>query len=344
MKNLYRRSGIWQYCFTHGAKRYRGSCGKGADYKAAKRLLEKRQREVANAAIDGPQPDRVSFAAFAEDFLATDSPQKKSKDRDRIALDVFRSHWPGIRLDAITAKMVADFTAKRLKYRAAATVHRELRTLKRALKMAVEWGKLRAAPAIALPTVRNNRVSYLEPDKMQQLAEAWPDWFRPYCIMGWKAGARRGEILGLPWSGCDLKSGLITFMDTKNGETGTVAMNATVRRMLQSLPQPVNRSQLVFPAYQQAKNAGSWLTVFDRTWRRACKAAGVSGFTFHDLRHQAATELLARGADLNDVRDFLRHKNMNMTLRYAHLVKGRRTQTAHLLDDTLPQKWPQSAT
>ena len=121
-------------------------------------------------------------------------------------------------------------------------------------------------------------------------------------------------------------------------------MNATVRRMLQSLPQPVNSSQLVFPAYQQAKNGGSWLTVFDRTWRRACKAAGVSGFTFHDLRHQAATELLARGADLNDVRDFLRHKNMNMTLRYAHLVKGRRTQTAHLLDEDKPQIWPQMAT
>jgi len=37
-------------------------------------------------------------------------------------------------------------------------------------------------------------------------------------------------------------------------------------------------------------------------------------------------------AGLNDVRDFLRHKSMAMTLRYAHLVENRRKDTARLLD------------
>ena len=35
---------------------------------------------------------------------------------------------------------------------------------------------------------------------------------------------------------------------------------------------------------------------------------------------------------MNDVRDFLRHKSMTMTLRYAHLIGERQEQTARLLD------------
>jgi integrase len=58
----------------------------------------------------------------------------------------------------------------------------------------------------------------------------------------------------------------------------------------------------------------------------------VERFNFHDLRHQAATDLLTLGAGLNDVRDFLRHKSMTMTLRYAHLIRERRKATAGLLD------------
>ncbi len=42
--------------------------------------------------------------------------------------------------------------------------------------------------------------------------------------------------------------------------------------------------------------------------------------------------MLTLGAGLNDARDFLRHKSMAMTLRYAHLVENRRKDTARLLD------------
>lgn len=48
--------------------------------------------------------------------------------------------------------------------------------------------------------------------------------------------------------------------------------------------------------------------------------------------HQAATYLLTLGADPNDEQDFLQHKTMTMSLRYAHLVKIRRSRTTYLLD------------
>jgi integrase len=70
---------------------------------------------------------------------------------------------------------------------------------------------------------------------------------------------------------------------------------------------------------------------------RQCEGKGIKpDFRFHDLRHQAATDLLSLGATLNDVRDFLRHKSVQMTLRYAHLVRDRRVKTAALLDALAP--------
>ena len=137
-------------------------------------------------------------------------------------------------------------------------------------------------------------------------------------------GARRGEILMLIWNDVDFNRDLITFRDTKNGETGYVEMNVTVRALLESMPPPISRSQRVFPPVKIERLRKAWLT--------ACSKAKIEDFHFHDLRHQAATDLLTLGADLNDVRDFLRHKSMAMTLRYAHLVKARRSHTSRLLD------------
>jgi len=68
-----------------------------------------------------------------------------------------------------------------------------------------------------------------------------------------------------------------------------------------------------------------------------CGGSGVDKLKFHDLRHQAATDLIARDATFDDVRDFLRHKTLAMTLRYRHLLDDRRANTAVLLDPPAPE-------
>ncbi len=163
---------------------------------------------------------------------------------------------------------------------------------------------------------------------MARLMNAAKPWLRPYIIFARFTGARRGEMLRLIWIDVDFKRGLITFRDTKNGEDATVAMNGTIRQLLESLPRPIDRSQGVFPL---ENNDASWQKI-NRAWWGACSTAKITGFRWHDLRHQAATDLLTLGANLNDVRDFLRHKTATMTLRYAHLVGERRERTACLLD------------
>src|SRR2546425_1597734 len=127
-------------------------------------------REVQRERIYDKPPEVVPFADFADDFLETDSPKKKSKDRNRSTLAMFKVHWKDLNLSDITTKMIADFKAKRLKHRTPATVNRELQIIKRLFKMAVEWKKLAASPAVTVKKerVNNSRVRFLEPDEMKR--------------------------------------------------------------------------------------------------------------------------------------------------------------------------------
>jgi integrase len=55
-------------------------------------------------------------------------------------------------------------------------------------------------------------------------------------------------------------------------------------------------------------------------WRKACKAAGVTGFSLHDLRHFYASGLIAAGCDVVTVQRALGHAKATTTLgTYAHL-------------------------
>jgi integrase len=339
MARVYRRKvggkDLGWYCdFRHGGRRYVELAGKDIKESDAQQFLAKRMREVQREDIYDPKPAPApSFGDFADKRLV-EVPQK-SRDRIRPIMEMLKAEWAGKRLDEITREMIADLRRKRLEEvrAAAATVAKEITIIKWLFQVALEDGKIKKSPAskIKRPVVDNTRVRFLEPKEIERLMNALPDWMRPYAVFARFTAARRGEMLNLTWNDVDFKRGIITFRDAKAG-TGNVIMNDTARALLHSLPSPRDRAQRVFPEYHQAPNKPTWLVQFNRAWRRACKTAGISDFHWHDLRHQAATDLLTAGANLNDVRDFLRHKGVAMTLRYGHLIQDRRKETAKSMD------------
>ena len=67
--------------------------------------------------------------------------------------------------------------------------------------------------------------------------------------------------------------------------------------------------------YDPTKPIGSWRTA----WRTLTKQAGLPGLRFHDMRHQAVTELLERGVPEQTVMEIAGHVDPRMLKRYSHV-------------------------
>jgi len=65
------------------------------------------------------------------------------------------------------------------------------------------------------------------------------------------------------------------------------------------------------------------------------KRAGLPRIRFHDLRHTAATLLLAQGINVKVISEMLGHADVSITLRvYAHVMPHMQQQAADAMDAT----------
>ena len=96
-------------------------------------------------------------------------------------------------------------------------------------------------------------------------------------------GQRQGDLLRLPWSGYDGKH--IRLRQRKTGARVVIPVGAPLKAALDATPK---RSTIILTN----SDGKPWTSDgFRASWGKACKAAGVIGVTFNDLRGTAVTRL-----------------------------------------------------
>jgi len=295
----------------------------GQSKQLAKTVFKKRKVEIAEGKfLDRRLQDKTLFKDFGTHFLTVHSSTKRSEDRDTYMVSRFSEHWGTKLLSEITAHMIEEWRSERAKAVSHGTVNRELECLKTLFSKAVEWGKLENNPARRVRKFKlsNQRQRYITQEEFERLHASCSSNLKPIVMLARHTGMRRGEILALRWEDVDFRAGTIHVRTSKNGEGREVPMNATVRAALRALPRRIDDST-VFAIRHVQKSFG-----------RACGAAKLVDFTFHDLRHTFASHLVMAGVDISTVRELLGHKTLAMTQRYSHLSPTHRRRAVEVLD------------
>jgi len=141
-------------------------------------------------------------------------------------------------------------------------------------------------------------------------------------------GMRQSEQFGLTWDRVDLSAGVIRLPETKAGPGRFVLLNARAKTVMSMLFDRSIGDGKVFPHNKKPR----WFT------KQATRAAGISGVTWHTLRHTFISRLVMEGVDLRTVMELAGHKTIQMTMRYAHLAPGHAAKAVEkLCESTAPR-------
>lgn len=202
---------------------------------------------------------------------------------------------------------------------------------------------------VKMPEIDNKRLSFLskiEAKKILEILESTHELTYHLYVLLLFTGARFSEITGaasqknksgekttLRWDDVNFNTNTIYFKKTKNGNERHIAINEILLKTLNMLyknrvndsvvTNSVGGTILRMPKYF----ADSVEDVVPGNNMRPTKYK----ITAHSLRHTHASWLAEAGLDILQIKEQLGHKNIDMTMRYAHLIPNIRHKiTANL--------------
>lgn len=236
------------------------------------------------------------------------------------AKSLVQSDLASLRLDGITDQNAAQYAARR-SHLSPSTINCGLRTLRRALYLAAEWGKLDRMPKIRLAKGERQRERVLTDDEIHRYLASCPQPWRDVATVMLGTGTRPSEVFGLRWERVLLNAdgGLIQIVEGKS---------RAARRILPMVPQVFG----VLEARHKAIGNPSEGWVFPSTSKyghfegdsaknqhaRALEKSKVKPFEPYCLRHTALTRLGEAGCDAFTLARIAGHSSITITQRYCH--------------------------
>ena len=337
-KGLYKQPGskFWWYAISHRGRLIRQSTGK-TDIKKAREVLKAKRDELAAArggytTVSGPETRRVSVAdrltALLRDYelrgvrsLAQvrahlGFPPKLDGTPRRI-LEAFGRE----RVVEVTEEMVDEYIKHRLAAGARpATINRETQLLAQAIRPFLQKHRLPVPPMRKLPE-DNTREGFFTRAEIESVIKRLPSDLRDFIRWAYFTAWRKGEIASLQWTDVDVEGRTVrlSWRRSKNKKARTMTLAGELAAIIER--RSAARAALVVKKGLETdrvffRKDGSPVQDFKKAWASACKAAGVAGRLFHDLRRSGIRNMTRAGVSRKVATTISGHRTEAIYARY----------------------------
>lgn len=211
------------------------------------------------------------------------------------------------------------------------TFNRYFAVLKKAYNLIIINRKLNLLNPCSLvkPLKTDNAIMrYLTEEEEKKLMKELAPHLKPIVICALTTGLRLSNILNLKWESINFKVGFIEILkqENKGHKKIQIPLSKKLKKELKKIG--VKKSGYVFINPDTNKPYTTIKTGFSKALDRA----GIENFRFHDLRHTVGTRLVAKGVDLQTVKEIMAHSDIKTTQRYLHPVKENIKKAVDILD------------
>lgn len=261
----------------------------------------------------------------------------KTQAREKVVIRQLKSSLGTVRLTDVSPALLARYRDERGKQVGPYSVRLELSLLSHLYRIARQEWQLPVSNPLAdvkRPAAPRGRTRFLTQREakllLSECRKSRNKKLYPYVLLLLHSGMRPDECATLTWAQVNFTKRYILLTETKNRDVRRVPMTMTVRRELKKIFNAENAENFIF-----VRDAGSRLSAnqyFRRAFEKACGRAQLTDLHLHDLRHTAASHLLAAGVDLRTLAELLGHRTMAMVMRYTHILDGERMRAIQKLE------------
>jgi integrase len=333
--HLYHQQGsaIWWMAFYTRGKQIRMSTGE-VDEKKAERALKLKLQE-RDAELGGgrkmitPQQQRLTVNELLDALKLDYTLRGKGGARLVSNLKPLEEHFGDFCAVNLTSTHVDKFieTAlqhgrrkakvaaipeKKAKPAKPASINRSLQLLSQSYKLAIANGRLSTAPRIRkLSEVGNARQGFFSSMEFRSVLANLPAYLRDFALFAWLTAWRPKEIRSLSWLDLD---GDTIRLRAENAKT-RVARNVP---LVGELAEVMDRQRLkMSPKISLIfHHEDAPIGDFRKSWKTACKLAGVPEKLFYDLRRSGVRDMIRSGTPQSVAMSISGHRTASMFLRY----------------------------
>lgn len=197
------------------------------------------------------------------------------------------------RLDEITSETIRDYCAHRIQRGfAVGSVNRELRVLRRSLRLAQEWGIISTVPRVKMAGQEPRRDYIVSEDDFSRYLECASPLLADVVIILNQTGLRPDECHRLEWRDIDLKHNCLYIRSGKTkAARRRLPLTPSVRSVFETRYQLADRPSDGFVFAAPTKTGHIDHSSLKKQHLAALKQSHVRPFVIYSLRHTFATRI-----------------------------------------------------